>query len=215
MSAPDSIVAAQLEDLLGRLEADRQRRCAAELESARERARALTRAARTEARRKMHEAVRYERTRLADSIALRRAELEAARRQKQHAAMSELVRRTLEGLAAALERRWSELSTRGEWCEAALVAAAQRLRAADWVIEIAPGSSREERGGLLQRAAALRPGKHTLEERKELAAGLRLRAAGATLDASVAGLLDDPAAIGGRILHEWLRESRAEPAVRT
>jgi hypothetical protein len=206
VSAPDSIVAAQLQALLDRLEQDRERRCAAELASARERARAIARAARSEARRRMREATRYERLRIAEALTLRRAELEAVQRREQHGALQELVRRACDRLPAALERRWRESGARREWCEATLVAAARRLRAPDWAIEIAPGSSREERDGLLARAGALRTGKHTLREHGQLSAGLSVRAEGATLDATVTGLLDDLAAIEGRLLREWLHD---------
>ena len=214
MSLPDSIVAAQLQGLLQRLEQDRERRCNAELASARERARAIVRAARSEARRRLREAVRYERMRLAEALALRRAELDAARRREERAALGELVKRARDGLPAALERRWRESGARREWCETVLTTAAQRLCSADWTIEIAPGTSKEERDGLLARAGELRAGTHTLSERVELRAGLSVRAAGATLDATVAGLLDDVAAIGAHFLREWLRdESRASAGV--
>jgi hypothetical protein len=207
VNAPDSIVAAQLRALLDRLEQDRERRCAAELASARERARAIARAARSEARHRMGEATRYERMRIAESLTLRRAELEAAQRREQHAALRELVKRACDRLPAALERRWKESAARREWCETTLVAAARRLGASDWAIEIAPGSSREERDGLLARAGALRTGTHTLREHRELSAGLSVRAAGATLDATVTGLLDDLAAIEGRFLRECVHDA--------
>jgi hypothetical protein len=161
----------------------------------------------------MREAVSYERTRRTEAIALRRAELEAARRRQEHLVMGDLVRRACERLPAVLEQRWRELGARREWCEAALAVAAQRLCGADWQIEIAPGTSREERETLRGLASALRAGTHSLSERTDLAAGLRVRATGATLDATVDGLLDDLAEIGARFLQEWLRsESRADGA---
>ena len=214
MSLPESIVAAQLQALLEHLERDSERRCSTERASARARAQAIVRSAFAEARRRMQEAVRYERTRLEDGLVLRRAELEAARRREAHAALQLLVRRACDALPALLERRWSDPAARREWCEGALAAAALRLRGTDWAIEIASGTGEEERQNLLTRAAALRAGSHTLSERSELGAGLSVRATGATLDASVAGLLDDPAAIGARVLHEWLRDqadAKAKP----
>jgi hypothetical protein len=211
VSLPDGIVAAQLQGLLQRLDEDRERRCGAELASAQERAKAITRAARDEARRRMREAVYYERTRRTEGIALRRAELEAARRREEHAVMGDLVLRACERLPAVLDRRWRESGARCEWCEAALAAAAQRLCGTDWQIEIAPGTSAEEREALLARASIMRAGTHSLSECTEFTAGLRVRATGAILDATVDGLLDDIAAIGARFLHEWLRsESLAD-----
>ena len=44
---------------------------------------------------------------------------------------------------------------------------------------------------LLARAGRLRSGTHTLRVRGDLAAGLSVRSGGATLDATVTGLLDD------------------------
>jgi hypothetical protein len=206
VSLPQSIVAAQLQALLEHLERDRDRRCSAESASARERARAIVRSAFGEARKRMREAVRYERSRLEESLVLQRAEFEAARRREEHAAFQLLVRRACDALPAVLERRWSDGAARREWCEGALAAAALRLRGTDWTIEIALGTAEEERLGLLAHAATLRTGSHTLSERSELVAGLNVHAEGATLDATVAGLLDDRAAIGSRFLHEWMRD---------
>jgi hypothetical protein len=154
----------------------------------------------------MREAARYERRRLAEALALRRAELEAVRRREEHDVLRQLVKRACDGLPVALERRWRAPGTRREWCEAALDAAARHLCAPDWTIEIAPGLSREERDGLLARAVTLRSGTHTLAESGELRAGLTIRAAGAMLDASVTGMLAEPAAIEARLLYEWLRQ---------
>jgi hypothetical protein len=217
VSVPDSIVAAQLQGLLRWLDADRERRCTAEQANARERARAIVRAARSEARRRMQEAVRYERTRLDEALALRRAELEAARRRDEHAATRDLVGRACDGLPAALSRRWQDSHARRAWCEAALVAAAQRICGSDWQIEIAPGASQEEREAFLARARALRGGEHSLNVRADLGVGLRVHAAGTVLDATVAGLLDDLPRIGAQFLHEWLHtpgraSAGAEPA---
>jgi hypothetical protein len=206
VSLPDDVVSAQLQGLLERLERDRERRCAAELAGALERAGAIERAAHAEARRRIREATRYERRRLAEALALRRAELEARSRRKQHDAVVEILRRARDRLPAALERRWSDPVARREWCEAALAGAARHLCAADWTIEIAAGPNRAECDALLARAVALRTGAHTLRENGDLRAGLTVRAAGAALDASATGLLDDVAAIGARVLREWLRD---------
>jgi hypothetical protein len=206
VSLPESIVAAQLQELLEHLERDRDRRCSVESASARERARAIVRSAFSEACQRMRDAVRYERARLEEGLVLRRAEFEGARRREQHAALQLLVKRACDALPAVLEQRWNDAASRREWCEGALAAAALRLRGMDWALELAPGTSEEERSALLARAAALRAGSHTLSERSELGAGLNVRAEGATLDATVTGLLDDRGAIGSRFLHEWLRD---------
>jgi hypothetical protein len=206
MSLPESIVSAQLQALLEHLERDRDRRCSAESASARERARAIVRSAFSEARKRMREAVRYERARLEEGHELQRAEFEAARRREEHAALQLLVKRACDTLPALLERRWNDAAARRDWCEGALAAAALRLRGTDWTIEIARGTGEVERSALLAHAATLRAGSHTLSERSELGAGLSVRAAGAVLDATVAGLLDDRGAIGSRFLHEWLGE---------
>jgi hypothetical protein len=210
VSLPDSIVAAQLERLLEKLAQDRESRCSAAHASARERARALARAARSDARRRMREAVRYERMRLAETLALRRAELDAAQRTEERATLDELVKRARAALPVALERRWRDAGARRAWCDSTLAMAARRISGADWTIEIAPGTSKQERDALLARARELRTGSHTLSEREDLRTGLRVRTAGATLDATAAGLLDDAQAIGAYLLREWLRdESRS------
>jgi hypothetical protein len=158
----------------------------------------------------MRAAVRYERLRLDEALALRRAELDAARGRDERAALQQLVRRACDRLPATMERRWREPGARREWCETALAMAAQRLCGSDWTIEVAAGTSKTERDALLARANSLRAGSHTVRELPELGAGLSVRAAGATLDATAAGLLDDVAAVGAHFLAEWLSdEARA------
>lgn len=207
MSIPESIVAAQLQNLLERLERYRDRRSAGELASAQERSHAILRNARSEARARLREAVAYERLRLTEALQRRRAEHDAEQRRQEHAALRELAQRAGELLPAELSRRWNEPAARAAWCEAALLVAARRLRGADWTIEIAPGTRSPEQASLLDRASELRAGKHSIRERRELEAGIRVLAAGAMLDAAAAGLLDNPAAIGSRVLREWLREA--------
>jgi hypothetical protein len=205
MSAPDGIVATQLRALLEKLERDREHRSFIELTSAADRARALVRTARGDASRRMREAVRYERARIAECLSLRRAELDAGRRREEHAVLRQLVGRVCEALPSALERHWNDPGGRRNWCEAALVGAARQLCATDWIIEIAAGVERTERDALLARAGALRAGTHELIEHPPLGAGLRVRTPAAMFDASIAGLLDDRAALEARVLREWLR----------
>jgi hypothetical protein len=187
--APRSVLDAQIEAMLERVNEHRERR-AGEIHT-REAAQSLeiVRGARTEARESLHRAVARERARMAQGLrqAEARAELESRRRAQLET--HTLLEHMWETVAAALESRWRSDAGRGEWIAAAVGEAAQLLAGQSWRIEHAAGVSAEDRRQGERRALALGARAVEWQLEAQLAAGLRVRSPGACLDATVAGLL--------------------------
>jgi hypothetical protein len=177
----------QASALLETLRADRERRCRAELDAAAERARSIERAARAEARAKFAAARELERQRYEQALQRARAAVDTRLRERAHASGRALVASAWQQLPAALVRQWQDAGGRAHWIRRAVQEARRRLRGTDWQVEHAPGlTDAERRQCVADGAPAAR-----FAEDPALDAGLRIRAEGAVLDATVAGLLAD------------------------
>lgn len=218
---PRSVLDAQIEAMLERVNEHRERRAGEIRTKAAAQSLEILRSARTEARESLHRAVARERARMAQSLrqAEARAELESRRR-------AQLETRTLlkhmwEKVAAVLESRWRNDAERSEWIQAAVGEAAQLLAGQSWRIEHAAGVSAEDRRGGERRALTLGARAVEWQLDAQLAAGLRVRSPGACLDATVAGLLARREEVEAAFLSEYraLGSARlpgrqaAEPAV--
>jgi hypothetical protein len=203
--APDGIIDAQVRSLLEALERDRIQRCANEVSAAQTRAAKMLRTARAEARRRVRDAASAERARISAALQRERAALDTRRRKEEQTAMQAVVSRAWELLPAALVKRWRTVDARLSWCETAIERAARHLRANPWTLELAEGPDAAEHMRLLHAARERCAGEHRIEIHPALPAGLRIRAEGALLDASLEGLLTDRGAIEAQIMAQWLR----------
>jgi hypothetical protein len=157
---------------------------------------AILQAARRDARARLRSAARAKRERIAERCRKAAAEAETRDRTGEFAVAREFVARAAAALPLALERRWADPPSRARWCAAAVDLAARRLVAREWTVELdAPDDAVRE--ALEARAAAA--GARISWSAAE-ATGLRIRAGGATVDATVGGLLADRAAIASRLL---------------
>ena len=202
-SAPRSVLEAQIEAMLERVNQHRER-CSGEIRTrAAAQSLEIVRGARTEARESLHRAVARERARMAQGLrqAEARAELESRRRAQVETGA--LLQHMWEQVAAVLEARWRSDAQRGDWIQAALEEAAQLFAGQGWRVEHAAGVSAEDRRRGESRALA--GGARALEWQldAQLRAGLRVQAPGACLDATVAGLLARRAEIEAAFLSEY------------
>ncbi len=205
--APASVLDAQVGALMERIAANRDRQCAQLRAAADGQARDLLRSARKEALADVRAAIARERTQSDQALqqAVAAASLEARRRAQ--AAMRKLLAAMWEKIAAVLEARWGIAAQRKSWLEAALHQAHGLLSELDWRIEHGAGWSDEELGALAALAAG---GEHGPARTVELAAdpsvraGIRIRTAGACLDATAAGLLASRAEIESEFLAQFL-----------
>lgn len=205
MTVPSLILAEQARALHELLEQERRRRCESETEAAAQRATALLRAARSDARRRVAAAVREERARSAEALQRAEAARDTRRRAAEQASLDVLMSGAWGALPRALEARWASGPDRALWWRTTLDLAARVLRAVPWSIELAPGADEIERAAILAGARERRPAAHTLALCPELRAGLRIRSIGAVLDATPEGLLDEREAVLARFAAEWLQ----------
>lgn len=196
MDIPDRAAA-----LLALVAEDRDRRLAAIERDAANAQRAILAEARATARQRVREALEVERQRLRRHRVAADAALSTAVRRHDARRVAALLARGFERLEAALRARWSDAPGRSEWATHVMRIARSTLGPADWRIEAAPGWSEAERSALAASSSA----PITWVEDATLGAGLRIRAGGNVIDATLAALLADRDAAGARLI-ERLRE---------
>jgi hypothetical protein len=189
---PPSVLAAQVEALIGRIAANRDRQCAELRSTAEAQMRDLLRSARKDALADVRAAIARERKQSEQALqqAVAAATLEA--RQRTQAAMRTLLTTMWRTIEAVLEARWADAAQRRSWLEAAVRQADRMLSERSWRIEHGAGWPVDELGALTTLGSADRRGqarKVELACDPALRAGIRIRTAGACLDATAAGLL--------------------------
>lgn len=208
MSGADATERAR-EALLALIAADREARCRAILAPAEEAAAARVAAALRAARDALRRGLASERAAMRAQLDAARAQRDAAVRERHQRIVRAVVAEGWPLLAAALGRRWEAPRSRQRWIAAALDAACARLPPRDWCIRHPPGVSAAEADAMGRRLAARGIAGVRCEAAAEIAAGLEIRVGTACLDATVAGLLADRAAVAGRLVQRW--EEAAAP----
>ncbi|MFA7386467.1 MAG: hypothetical protein WCZ87_02265 [Thiohalobacteraceae bacterium] len=193
-------VQAPRDALIGLITATREARSSEILAQAREQAHARVRAAFHEARVRVSRAVEEERVRAHGMLALNEARLETHNRQRYQDAVQHMLARTRYRLDAALQARWQAPEQRRLWLGHLLEQALKSLPAAPWRIEHPPGWDDAELAPWRARIEAHAGAVPTLHSDDRIAGGLRVQAGGASLDATIAGLLADERAVQARLL---------------
>ena len=205
---PASILNAQVEALLLRVAADRDRRCA-ELEASTERqARELERSARKEALANVREAIKRERKHAGQTLRQTQASAALEVRQRAQRATRLLVTSMWATIIGVFDARWADATRRKSWLQAAVRQAQVLLSERAWRIEHGEGWTEDERSALAKVSAAVEdrgpPREVELVCDPTLRAGIRIRTSGACLDATAAGLLASRAQIESEFLAEYL-----------
>jgi hypothetical protein len=174
--------------------------------AAEDQARTIVTRARQEARMRVRQAVADERRQIERAIGERRAALDTARRRTEQSAFRALVEQAWDRLPGAVAALWQDRTRRERWIAAACsMAARSLLPQLDYVVEceesLAPDAAAQARERLL--AAGLEP--VTCHDVPGLGAGLRIRAGGAVVDATVAGLLASRERVEAELLAEFDR----------
>jgi hypothetical protein len=202
MSAPESIVQAQMEALLRRVAREQEMLSRKARDAAGEQARGIVARARDEARARMRQAAEEARQSLERALADRRAALETAARQREQSLLRTLMDDAWATLPRALAANWQDAAQRVAWCGAAC-ALARRIVIGDgpFTIELdadAPADAadrarqalaNDDAGPDVTRIAGLGP-------------GLRIRRGLACVDATAAGLLASRERIEAELLAE-------------
>jgi hypothetical protein len=210
MSSPilTDMLNTQAQALLQRVSDDRDRRCAELRAAAETQAKQIERSARSEARNRVHNAVIQERARMDLGIrqATARADIEVRRRERQKS--RELLEQMWAAIAEGLENRWRSPALRRAWIDAALGQAGALLSRRAWCIEVGSGCTEQERGEVADRARGRGAEKVDWSLHAEMPAGLKIRATGVCVDATVPGLLTQRDAIEAAFLAEYVPENR-------
>lgn len=202
-----SNVETQMQALLTLLEQDRRRQCDALMADARARARAVLRQAQDDARSRMRAAFAAERQRLEQQTRAAAARLQTERRLSEQERRAQLLRLAWDMLPDALLQRWQDPDRRGKWVAQAIDSAQRLLPRDSWMLSVAPGWPAQEREQALRSVASRLGAMPGCSEFAELQAGLLIMAGGNRLDATLAGLLADRAAIEARLL-DYLERQR-------
>jgi hypothetical protein len=205
-----SILQTQTEGLLRRVAREQESRILAIRSAAEEQAHAIVTRARQEARARLRQAVDEERRQIERTVGERRAALDTAARRTDQTAFRRLVEQAWQRLPGAVAARWQEAAARARWIEAACDSARCSLRPQPlYVVEfddaLNPHAGAQARDRLI--AAGLEP----VECRSVngLGAGLRIRAGGAVVDATVPGLLASRERVEAELLAEFDHELEA------
>jgi len=159
--------------------------------------------ARGEARRRFHAAAQETRRQAAARIGAAEAAQAAVARQRRHEVGRAVVAAGLPMLEAAVVARWHDPVGRRQWLAWAARSAAARLVGGGWEVAHPPAWAVAE--WELAIAAGGDPTPRLVAD-PAIAAGVRITAGGAFVDATVAGLLADRERIGGRLLALTLPE---------
>jgi len=198
-----SLLEVQVDALLERVNQHRERRASEIRARTAKESSDIVRGARAEARKNLHEAVGRERARIAQGLRQAEARAELESRWRAQRETHTLLRHMWEGIAAALEARWDAKAERRAWISAAIEEATVLLGGREWCIDYGGDVSPEERerGERFARSRGARDVQWRPEP--QLRAGLRIRAPGACLDATIEGLLVQRADVEAAFLSEY------------
>jgi hypothetical protein len=190
----------QSDALLREIEQQLAREVSAIAASAQHDARAIMTQAHAAARSQMHAAIQKLREEGVRRLTRAKAQLETEERARAQQQAARAVREALPMLREAMSERWRGRDSRKQWTEAVARLCEDRLPAGAWRIEHPRDWSETEQK---QFAASLGDGVQPIfEAAGDVAAGLRISADQALLDATPQGLLADSVAITAMLLEE-------------
>lgn len=208
MSEVQSILEAQVGELMNLVEDYREESCNSIREQARTRTNEIVTQARHDARNHMRTAVKQERARAQEKIASTRAHLQTQRRLRLQQSDKLLVEQGWEMLMEMLIRRWQDADQRYVWIKTLIQAGLALLPAGGWRIEHPPGWKPDELPSLGDAIAGLPQDQSpTFVEDSDIAAGFRIKVGSSCVDGTMEGLLANRTAIESQLLAEFSRSS--------
>lgn len=201
MNKTNLIPAAQSEALLQELEQQTTEECRTVIATAERGADALVAQARSSARRRTHDVVEELRKEGIRRLARAKAKVETEARQRDQQFAVEVIQRAWPLLAEALAERWRDPATRSVWTDGAARCGRDQLNAEEWIVEH-PADWRESEKQSFRNSCGTGGDSITFVANSELAAGIKISAGEATLDATPQGLLADRSAVAALLLAE-------------
>jgi hypothetical protein len=201
LNSANLVSTAQSAALLQEIEQQTSEECKAQVAAAEQQAHALIAQAHAAARRRVREAIVELRREGARRLARAKAQVEtqARHRAQQHAVA--VIRRAWPLLADALVARWRDPAARLAWADGVGRCARDRLRTGTWTVEHPTDWSADEQRNF-RMSLGVGDDAVTFAADREMAAGIKIRAAEATLDATPHGLLVDRLAVAALLLAE-------------
>jgi hypothetical protein len=205
LNSANLVSTAQSAALLQEIEQQTSDECKAQVAAAEQQAQALIAQAHAAARRRVHEAIVELRREGARRLARAKAQVETQARQRAQQHAVAVIGRAWPLLADALVARWRDPAARQAWADGVARCARDRLRTGTrtgtWTVEHPADWSADEQRNF---RIALGAGDDaiTFTADGDIAAGIRIRAAEATLDATPQGLLVDRQAVAALLLAE-------------
>jgi len=161
------------------------------------------RAARRDARQRVHEAVEELRGEVDAAITRVRAGDEARARRRELGKARLVLDAGRDLLARSLQARWQEPSSRQAWTSSLLEQAGAVLPSGPWDVEYAAGWPEEEREAFSAKAREAAGEAPRLNAREDIAAGLTIGIGGASLDGTLDGLMGRGPELEARLLAEY------------
>jgi len=185
--------------LLAEVARYRAESCAAILAAAREEVAGYVAHAHAEALHRFHAGAAETRKRAAERLRAAEAAVAAVARQRAQEVEWAVVARGRATLAASLAARWATVATRSRWLAWAAESAAARLEGGEWTLAHPVGwATAEWAAAVAELPVSVATPRFVAD--LQMVGGVRITAAGATVDATVAGLLGHGDWIGGRLL---------------
>jgi len=202
MSAPESIVQAQMEALLRRVAREQEMLSRKARDAAEEQARGILARARDEARSRTRQASEEARQSVERALADRRAALETAARQREQSLLRKLMDEAWATLPQELEANWKDATARQSWCDAACALARRIVMGGEaFTIEL-DTEAPEDAADWARRALSGDGDAAAVNRIAGLGPGLRIRHGLACVDATSAGLLASRERIEAELLAE-------------
>ena len=170
---------------------------------------------RRDARKRMHAAILALRSHGDAELRRAEAELQTAQRYHRHAEESEALKAAWSALETALADRWHDPATRRRWITAVLADARRTLHPGPWTIHHPRDWDAAEAADLVDDLAAALGAPPNFAVDDAIAAGLRIRAENATLDATADRLVANRALIEALLLAELGRSTGADASSET
>ncbi len=186
--------------LLKLVESYREAECRSLLEAARQEAALLIGRTYRQERARLHQRVLAERTGARERIQAARAERDTRQRAGGERASARILAVAWPRLEAALLERWQNAAGRQAWVQGVLGQARRLLPRGVWTLRHAPDWPEREWRALGSTLNAELGSEPRLVADGSISAGLAIEGAGATLDASLEGLLKDRTRIEARLL---------------
>lgn len=200
--APLPPLQASLQALLDLVDGDRERQYAQIVGEARTRAATLRSQAQAEARTRMRQTFDAQRRALQARVAAAQAQLATQLRLHAQQRTSLLLDLARQQLPAALLARWAQPAARAAWVAQVLDVAHARLPAAGWRIVHAADWPVDERAATAVGLALRGHADLAWDTDLGMAAGLKVVAAGNTVDGSLQGLLAESDDVDAALLHQ-------------